>query len=108
MSGTAGGQDLTREQGLTDDQGLAEDRDLTVTADSVGTDAVGVDPADVGRQLFAYLGGPQWREYRAILGVFAGTFFAEFTPEDVTAALAERGEAMDPSIVGERLESLRR
>lgn len=109
MSGTAGEQGLTGDQGLAEDeQGLADDRDLTVTADSVGTDAADVDPADVGRQLFAYLGGPQWREYRAILGVFAGTFFAEFTPEDVTAALAERGEAMDPSIVGERLESLRR
>lgn len=66
------------------------------------------DPEDAGRQLFAYLGGREWREYRAILGVFAGTFFAEFTPEDVISRLAADGVRIDAEVVQERLESLRR
>lgn len=75
---------------------------------SVEPGPVDADPADSGRQLFSYLGGREWRDYRAILGVFAGTFFAEFTPDDVVARLAERGTPIDGGAVGERLESLRR
>ncbi len=58
------------------------------------------------RQLFRYLGGDEWPEYRAILRVFASTFFAEFTPEEVETAVSPAG--IDPSVVGDRLESLRR
>lgn len=57
------------------------------------------------RSLFRYLGATEWRDYRAILGVFAGTFFAEFTPEDVAAALV--GE-IEGDAVGDRLDQLRR
>ena len=75
---------------------------------------VGHDPLGSGsepgraRQLFRYLGGEEWQEYRAILGVFAGTFFAEFTAEDVAADPAVAGCGVDPDLVAGRLESLRR
>lgn len=42
------------------------------------------------------------------MSVFAGTFFSEFTPEDVAFRLAEGRHALDAATVGERLESLRR
>ena len=60
------------------------------------------------RQLFRYLGGEEWQEYRAILGVLAGTFFAEFTAEEVAAHPAVSDAGLDPESVGGRLESLRR
>ncbi len=66
------------------------------------------DAEDAGRLLFRYVTGDEWREYRAIMGVFAGTFFSEFAPEDVEARLAAQGTALDIGTVGERLESLRR
>ncbi len=56
------------------------------------------------RSLFRYLGGDEWRDYRAILGVFAGTFFAEFTPDDVASLVP----GVDASVVPDRLESLRK
>ena len=61
--------------------------------------------ADVerARLLFRYLGGEEWQEYRSILRVFADTFFAEFTPEDV----AER-TLIEVDTARDRLESLRR
>ena len=75
---------------------------------SHGHSDAGDDPAGA-RLLFRYLGGEEWYEYRAILGVFAGTFFAEFTPEDVAATIAAGGTAgIDPAVVADRLESLRR
>ncbi|PZS22697.1 MAG: TIGR02677 family protein [Pseudonocardiales bacterium] len=46
-------------------------------------------------------------DYRVILGVFAGTFFAELTPDDVTARLAEAGVELPGETVAARLESLR-
>lgn len=55
------------------------------------------------RLLFRYLGGDEWREYRTILRVFADTFFAEFSAEDV----AER-TLIEADTVRDRLESLRR
>ena len=55
------------------------------------------------RLLFRYLGGDEWREYRTILRVFADTFFAEFSTEDV----AERTH-IEADTVRDRLESLRR
>lgn len=60
------------------------------------------------RQLFRYLGGEECQEYRAILGIFAGTFFAEFTNEDVAAHPVAAGAGLDPDAVASRLESLRR
>jgi uncharacterized protein (TIGR02677 family) len=61
--------------------------------------------AATARALFRYLGGDEWREYRAILAVFAGTFFAEFTPEEIVTAVA--GAGVDPAVVPDRLERLR-
>ena len=63
------------------------------------------DPAQA-RHLFRYLGGDEWPEYRAILRVFASTFFAEFTPQEVESAVAPVG--IDASVVADRMESLRR
>ncbi|MCY3951366.1 MAG: TIGR02677 family protein [bacterium] len=63
---------------------------------------------DRARQLFRYLGGEEWQEYRAILSVFAGTFFAEFTSEDVAARPVVAGTGLDAEAVAARLESLRR
>lgn len=64
---------------------------------------------DEARRLFRYVAGEEWREYRAIMAVFAGTFFAEFTPDDVTARLTVAGEPfdLDATVVADRLESLR-
>ena len=63
---------------------------------------------EAGRSLFAYVPAQEWRDYRAILGVFAGTFFSEFTPDEVAARLAEAGSPLDPAVVADRLEQLRR
>lgn len=78
-------------------------------------DPVGVDPLehagpdpDAGRRLFRYITGEEWQEYRQVMAVFAGTFFSEFTPEEVEQRLAAAGTAFDPGTVAERLESLRR
>jgi len=59
-----------------------------------------------GRLLFRYITGEEWQEYRAIMDIFAGTFFSEFVPDDVNARLASRGIFLDPGLVAERLESL--
>ena len=76
--------------------------------DAVNHDSVGADERGRARQLFRYLGGEEWQEYRAILSVFAGTFFAEFTSEDVAARPVVAGTGLDPDAVAARLESLRR
>lgn len=78
--------------------------DDTVVPDNQGR----LEAEEAGRLLFRHLAGEEWREYRAIMAVFAGTFFSEFTPEEVAERLAERGTPLDPAVVGERLESLRR
>lgn len=70
-----------------------------------GDAPVDAEVAATARALFRYLGGDEWREYRAILEVFAGTFFAEFTPEEIATAVA--GAGVDPSVVPDRLERLR-
>jgi uncharacterized protein (TIGR02677 family) len=46
-------------------------------------------------------------EYRSILGIFAGTFFAELTPDEVTARLAAAGVDLPAETVAQRLESLK-
>ncbi len=66
------------------------------------------DGEDAGRLLFRYVTGEEWRQYRAIMAVFAGTFFSEFSPEEVTARLVAQGTVLDGAVVAERLESLRR
>ena len=60
------------------------------------------------RLLFRYLATESWNEYRAILGVFAGTFFAEFAPEEIAAEPAVVRAGVEPAAVPERLDSLRR
>ncbi|OAA23570.1 TIGR02677 family protein [Frankia sp. EI5c] len=55
--------------------------------------------------MFAYV--TESPEYRIILGVFAGTFFAELTPDDVAARLADAGIALPVETVASRLEALR-
>ncbi|HEY2190680.1 MAG TPA: TIGR02677 family protein [Actinomycetospora sp.] len=55
--------------------------------------------------VFAYV--TESPDYRAILAVFAGTFFAELTPAEVTARLAESGTALEEVTVTQRLEQLR-
>ncbi|MQA16499.1 MAG: TIGR02677 family protein [Pseudonocardiaceae bacterium] len=57
--------------------------------------------------VFSYLTVPESDDYRAILGIFAGTFFAELTPDDVAARLAADGTPMPGDTVASRLESLR-
>jgi uncharacterized protein (TIGR02677 family) len=61
-----------------------------------------------GRDIFRYVVAHEWVDYRAIMNVFAYTFFKEFTPEEVAVRLAEGGHGLDAALVGERLESLRR
>ena len=63
--------------------------------------------ADEARLLFRYLGGEEWQEYRAIMSVFADTFFSEFSPQDVIGALHELGIDINDTVVADRLESLR-
>lgn len=67
----------------------------------------GADGPDRARLLFRYLAVPEWRDYRTILGVFADTFFAEFSPEEVAAESAVVDGGIDPAVVPDRLESLR-
>ncbi|MCY4664878.1 MAG: TIGR02677 family protein [Acidimicrobiaceae bacterium] len=67
----------------------------------------GAGAPDRARLMFRYLAVPEWRDYRTILGVFAGTFFAEFTPEEVAAEPAVVDAGIDPAVVPDRLESLR-
>lgn len=69
----------------------------------------GPDPQSV-RLLFRHLGGDEWDDYRAILAVFADTYFAEFSPEEVQARLAADGEGvshLSVEVVRDRLDSLR-
>jgi len=63
------------------------------------------DP-DAARRIFRYVTSEEWRDYRAIISVFADTFFAEFSPDDVSLRLAEIGHGMEPSVVPARLEQL--
>jgi uncharacterized protein (TIGR02677 family) len=78
------------------------------TGTSTETDAATAAPDEAGRRLFRYVVGDEWRDYRAIMDVFAGTFFSEFSPEDVAGRLAGTGRALDAEVVGDRLESLNR
>jgi uncharacterized protein (TIGR02677 family) len=57
-----------------------------------------------GPEVFKYV--TESPDYRAILGVFAGTFFAELTPDDVTGRLAATGTVLLPETVRQRLDQL--
>jgi uncharacterized protein (TIGR02677 family) len=76
--------------------------------DATGAGDAG-DPAVAARDLFRYVTVAEWRDYRAIMGVFAGTFFSEFTPDDVAVRLSAVGHLPDlaPGTVASRLEQLR-
>lgn len=79
------------------------------TADTPAPSAAqGSNVHAAGRDLFRYLVTSEWVDYRAIMDVFADTFFSEFTPEDVATRLADAGHVLEAVVVGERLESLRR
>jgi len=69
-------------------------------AERSSTTRPGIRPA-----VFSYV--TESPDYRHILAVFAGTFFAELTPSEVTARLAEAGTALEETTVGQRLEQLR-
>lgn len=64
--------------------------------------------AEDARRLFRYVTVDEWRDYRAIMTVFAGTFFSEFAMHDVAARLGDWGVDIDVAVLAERLESLRR
>jgi uncharacterized protein (TIGR02677 family) len=57
-----------------------------------------------GPEVFKYV--TESPDYRSILGVFAGTFFAELTPDEVTARLATAGTTLPPETVRLRLDQL--
>ena len=82
-------------------------RQASVDKESGFNKESGFDSADRARQLFRCLAAPEWRDYRTILGVFAGTFFAEFTPEEIASEPAVADAGIDPEVVPGRLESLR-
>lgn len=77
---------------------------------TIGTDDIATEREDHARRLFRYVTGDEWRDYRAIMAVFAGTFFSEFTVEDVALQLQLHayGVAVDEAVLADRLESLRR
>ena len=56
-------------------------------------------------EVFSYV--TESPEYRTILEIFAGTFFAELTPDDVTERLSAVGVDLPTETVAQRLESLR-
>lgn len=64
--------------------------------------------ATSGRLLFRYVVVDEWQDYRQIMAVFAGTFFSDFTPEEVEQRLTAAGVSVPEGVVAARLESLRR
>lgn len=91
---------------MTADDGTLHPGAPGATAGAAG--AAAGDGEEAGRRLFRYVTGDEWREYRAIMRIFAGTFFSEFTHEQVADRLAANGVALDPAVVADRLESLKR
>ncbi len=70
-------------------------------SDEVGTEAT-------ARLLFRYITVEEWRDYRAVMTTFSGTFFAELTPDDVHRRLTADGSDIELAVVADRLEALRR
>jgi len=85
-----------------------EPADAERQAPDTSASAAPVEERAGSRDLFRYIVATEWADYRAIMSVFADTFFSEFTPEDVAARIAAPGHLLDTALVGERLESLRR
>jgi uncharacterized protein (TIGR02677 family) len=86
-----------------------EQQPVSQPSDSLPTDEQQIGGArSGGRDLFRYVVAQEWVDYRAIMAIFADTFFSEFTPEDVAARLGAAGHVLETDLVGERLESLRR
>jgi uncharacterized protein (TIGR02677 family) len=85
---------------------------VTPAADPDQQDVTGGgDPAagaDAARSLFRYITVDEWRDYREVMRVFAGTFFSEFSPDDVGSQLEAAGYTIDPAVLPDRLERLRR
>jgi uncharacterized protein (TIGR02677 family) len=90
---------------------------VSAALDSPGEEAEGAGTAlpavaaapssqEAARRLFRYITAEEWADYRAIMDVFADTFFSEFAPEDVATRLASAGHPLDVAMVGDRLESL--
>jgi len=76
--------------------------------DAVSPSSVDDSDADSGRLLFRYVTVDEWQDYRQIMAIFAGTFFSDFTPEEVEQRLASVGTVLAEGAVIARLESLRR
>lgn len=87
---------------------VTTDASADITADATAGDAVEAP----GRLLFRYVTVEEWRDYRAIMSVFAGTSFAEFAPDQVATRLAAAshdtgGHDAGLDVVAARLEQLR-
>jgi len=87
--------------------GDSEDRG-TAAAGSAPPNAARSSNPETSRNLFRYITAEDWQTYRQIMGIFAGTFFSEFTAEDVELRLQDQGLDFPDGVVHERLESLRR
>lgn len=83
-----------------------EEIDEAQIAQKSAPEATALTGAAAGRELFRYITAQEWADYRAIMDVFANTFFSEFTPEEVAARLGSVGYVIDAGVVGDRLESL--
>jgi uncharacterized protein (TIGR02677 family) len=110
------GEDAVARESAPDAPGLASEAlSNTVHARAARTPEPSPDgrdadasPAHAGRLLFRHVVADEWADYRAIMAVVAGTFFSEFTPEEVAARLTDARHPLDVAVVGDRLESLRR
>lgn len=81
---------------------------MTVTVEPGGVRQPDETDAESGRLLFRYVTVEEWQDYRHIMRMFAGTFFSDFTPEEVERRLAAEGIVFDEGVVAARLESLHR
>lgn len=81
---------------------------MSATDQRTGGASVDDVDADSGRLLFRYVTVDEWQDYRRIMAVFAGTFFSDFTPEEVEQRLSAAGTVLPDGVVAARLESLRR
>jgi uncharacterized protein (TIGR02677 family) len=87
----------------------SESRDRgTAAAGSAPRNAARPSNPETSRNLFRYVTAEEWQAYRQIMGIFAGTFFSEFTAEDVELRLQDQDINFPDGVAHERLESLRR
>lgn len=85
---------------------VSTDGPVTAGAATGDLGAAGPTPDETGRSLFRYVTVDEWRDYRAVMAVFAGTFFSEFTPDEVAVTLAAGGHPLEATTVADRLDSL--